>query len=245
MILEIRALTKAFGGLTAVNGISLDVKEGDLHAVIGPNGAGKSTFFNLISRYLPADSGKVIFKGKDITKTPPHEICKMGIAKSFQRVNIYPTLTVFESVQMSVLAQRGKALSFFRPASSMFEQETFEIIAQVGLRDQVNVPGDSLSHGDKKRLEVAIALGNEPALLLLDEPTAGMSAEETAATMEIVKRLAEQRGLTVMFTEHDMSVVFDIAKRITVLHQGSVIADGSLEEVRANEQAQKIYLGEA
>ena len=243
MILKTERLSKAFGGLRAVDKVDLDVQEGDIHAMIGPNGAGKTTFFNLVTKYLDPDEGKVVFEEKDITKLPPHEICQRGLIRCFQRANIYPMLTVAESVQMAMLIQKGKALNMFRPAHKMFRSEVDDILDSVGLAEQANVRGDALSHGDKKRLELAIALGNHPKLLLLDEPTAGMSGEETRITMELLRELHDRMNITILFTEHDMSVVFGIARRITVLHQGRIIADGTPEEVRANEEVQQVYLG--
>jgi branched-chain amino acid transport system ATP-binding protein len=243
-ILEADNISKAFGGVKAVNKVHLAVKENDIHALLGPNGAGKSTFFNLVSKYLGPDEGKVIFKGRDITNLEPHQICRLGIARSFQRISVFPKLTVFESTQMSVLSHGGRALNLFRPANKMFCEETMEILEAVGLVDQAHVLGNELSQGDKKRLDLAITLGNQPELLLLDEPTAGMSPEETVATTQLIHELAVMRGLTILFTEHDMSVVFGIAKRITVMHQGAIIADGEPEEVRKNARVQKIYLGE-
>lgn len=243
MILKTEKLTKAFGGIRAVDKVDLDVQEGDIHAIIGPNGAGKSTFFNLVTHYLDQDEGRVIFKGEDITNLPPHRICKKGVVRCFQRANIYPVLTVAESVQMAVLSQQGRALNMFRPARNMSRSEVADILASTDLSEQADVRGDTLSHGDKKRLELAIALGNRPELLLLDEPTAGMSGEETRATMELIKGLRDRMNLTILFTEHDMSVVFGIARRITVLHQGCIIADGVPDKVRSNEEVQQIYLG--
>jgi len=243
MILKTERVSKAFGGLWAVDKVDLDVQEGDIHAIIGPNGAGKTTFFNLVTKYLDPDEGKVVFEEKDITKLPPHEICQCGLIRCFQRANIYPMLTVAESVQMAMLSQKGKALNMFRPAHKMFRSEVDDILDSIGLAEQANVRGDALSHGDKKRLELAIALGNHPKLLLLDEPTAGMSGEETRITMELLRKLHDRMNITILFTEHDMSVVFGIARRITVLHQGRIIADGTPEEVRANEEVQQVYLG--
>jgi len=243
MILKTEKLTKVFGGLKAVDKVDLDVQEGDIHAIIGPNGAGKSTFFNLVTHYLDQDEGRVIFKGEDITNLPPHRICKKGVVRCFQRANIYPMLTVAESVQMAVLSQQGKALNMFRPTRNMSRSEVADILDNTDLSEHADVRGDALSHGDKKRLELAIALGNRPDLLLLDEPTAGMSREETRATMELIKGFRDRMNLTILFTEHDMSVVFGIARRITVLHQGCIIADGIPEEVRNNEEVQQVYLG--
>jgi len=244
MILECKRLNKAFGGLMAVHNVDLTVEEGDIHAIIGPNGAGKTTFFNVVTGYLRPTSGRVIFKEEDITGLPPFQICQKGIARSFQRVNIYPRLSAFENVQVAVLSKVGKTLNLFRQSRRMSVEETEKILEEVGLSDQAGLPANSLSHGDKKRLELAITLGNDPELLLLDEPTAGMSSEETEATMFLIERLARERGLTVLFTEHDMSVVFGISKKVTVFHQGSVIAEGTPEEIRQNEEVQRVYLGE-
>ena len=243
-ILQVIELNKAFGGLQAVYNVSYQMESGELSAIIGPNGAGKSTFFNLITAYHAVDSGKIYFKGDDITGLPPHLISRLGIARAFQVSNIYPTLTTYENVRQAVLSQRKKTLNFFTPASRMARAETMELLDPCGLAEQANVIAGTLSQGDKKRLELAIALGNKPELLFLDEPTAGMSGEETMETMELVQRLNRERNLTILFTEHDMSVVFGFARRITVLHQGELIADGTPEEVRANEKAQSVYLGE-
>jgi branched-chain amino acid transport system ATP-binding protein len=243
MFLQTQGITKEFGKLRAVNEVTLEIFKGDVHAIIGPNGAGKSTYFNLITGYHPADSGKVVFKGEDITGLSSYKRCKIGITRSFQRTSIYPKFSVYESVLMGLLSHRGVTTNPFSSAKKFFKEEVWRILEDVGLPDQANTLGDSISHGDKKRLELAITLGTEPELLLLDEPTCGMSPEETETTMVLVKKLSEERGITILFTEHDMSVVFGIAKRISVLHQGTLIADGMPEEVRASEEVQKIYLG--
>ena len=244
MIFEVRGLSRAFGGVMAVYNVDLQVAEGAIHAIIGPNGAGKTTFFNLVTGYLKPTSGTVAFRGQDITRRAPYQICRKGIARSFQRVNIYPKLTVFENVQLAVLSKEGKTLNLFRPSRKMALKETERVLEDVGLSDQAASLANSLSHGDKKRLEFGITLGNEPQLLLLDEPTAGMSPEETEATMLLIDRLAKERALTVLFTEHDMGFVFGIAKKITVLHQGAVLAEGMPEEIRQNREVQRVYLGE-
>jgi len=243
MFLRTEGITKDFGKLRAVNKVTLDIHNGDIHAIIGPNGAGKSTFFNLITGYHKATSGRVLFKGKEITHLPAYERCKLGITRSFQITSIYPKLTVYESVLMALLSHRKVTLNFFTPAKKFFKEEVWHILEDVGLTEQAYLTGDSISHGDKKRLELAITLGTEPELLLLDEPTCGMSAEETENTMTLIKKLSTERGLTILFTEHDMNVVFGIAKRISVLHQGTLIADGPPEEVRKSEEVQKVYLG--
>ena len=243
MFLKTQGLTKEFGKLRAVNEVTLEIQQGDIHAIIGPNGAGKSTYFNLITGYHPVTSGKTLFKGKEITHLPAYHRCKLGITRSFQITSIYPKLTVYESVLMGLLSHRRLTLNFFSSAKKHFKEEVWQILEDVGLTDQADRLGDSISHGDKKRLELGITLGTEPEVLLLDEPTCGMSPDETESTMIFVKKLVEERGLTILFTEHDMSVVFGIAKRISVLHQGTLIADGTPEEVRANEEVRKVYLG--
>jgi branched-chain amino acid transport system ATP-binding protein len=243
-ILKVEHLNKAFGGLQATRDVSYQMQTGELSAIIGPNGAGKSTFFNLLTGFHKADSGRVFFQGKDITNRPPHRIARLGIARAFQVSNIYLALTTYENVRQAVLAQQKNTLNFFTPARRLAKQETLELLEVTGLAEHVDRVAGNLSQGDKKRLELAIALGCKPELLFLDEPTAGMSGEETHDTMNLVKRLNQEMALTILFTEHDMAVVFGYARRLTVLHLGSIIAEGSPEEVRSNEMVQKIYLGE-
>ena len=245
LFLETRGVVKDFGKLRAVNEVTLEIRKGDVHAIIGPNGAGKSTYFNLITGYHRIDEGKVLFKGEDITKLPSYKRCKLGITRSFQITSIYPKLTVYESVLMALLSHRRATLHFFSKASQYFRDEVWRILEDVGLANQAKFQGDSISHGDKKRLELAVTLGTEPEVLLLDEPTCGMSPEETETTINLINKLSQERGLTILFTEHDMAVVFGIAKRISVLHQGTLIADGTPEAVRASEEVQKVYLGGA
>src|SRR4030067_1075407 len=201
-MLQVEAVNKSFEDFMAVSGANLTVGKGEIVAVIGPNGAGKTTLFNLITGQLKRDKGKIIFKGEDISELPPYQICKKGIARSFQIVNIFPRLNVFRNVQVAVLSQQRRSNTLFRPARSMVLRETNTILESVGLSDKANSIAGSLSHGDQKILEIAIALGNEPELLILDEPTAGMSPEETQTTMELVKRLGKMRGLTILFCEH-------------------------------------------
>ena len=243
MFLKTQGLTKEFGKLRAVDEVTLEIHQGDIHAIIGPNGAGKSTYFNLITGYHQLTSGKVLFKEKEITHLPAYHRCKLGITRSFQITSIYPKLSVYESVLMGLMTHRRITLDFFSSAKKHFKEEVWRILEDVGLADQANRLGDSISHGDKKRLELGITLGTEPEILLLDEPTCGMSPDETESTMIFIKKLVEEKGLTVLFTEHDMSVVFGIAKRISVLHQGILIADGKPEEVRADKEVRKVYLG--
>ena len=242
-MLQVESLTKSFDDFMAVNGANLTVGKGEIVAVIGPNGAGKTTLFNLITGALKRDRGRIIFKGEDISELPPYKICKKGISRSYQIVNIFPRLTIFGNVQVAVLSQQRRSSNLFRPAQNIAVKETRTILETVGLLDKENNIAGSLSHGDQKILEIAIALGNEPELLILDEPTAGMSPEETLATIELIKRLAQIRGLTILFCEHDMEIVFSIAQSIMVMRQGQTIIQGGLEEVRSNKEVQEAYLG--
>jgi branched-chain amino acid transport system ATP-binding protein len=242
-MLHVEAVEKSFDEFMAVVDANLTVAKGELVAVIGPNGAGKTTLFNLITGHLKSDEGRITFKGEDISGLPPYEICNKGIARSFQIVNIFPRLTVFENVQVAVLSQQKKSSRLFQPAHKLAVEETHSILGTVGLSHKaVNIAG-SLSHGDQKILEIAIALGNEPELLILDEPTAGMSPEETAATMKLIKKLVSARGLTILFCEHDMEVVFSVAQSIMVMYQGRTIVQGKPEAVRKNQDVQEAYLG--
>jgi branched-chain amino acid transport system ATP-binding protein len=244
MILGVEKVKKSFDGFVAIDGVSFSIPKGEICSIIGPNGAGKTTLFNLITGHLSIDEGKLTFKGLDITSRPPHQICRLGVGRSFQRTNIFPRLTVFQNIQAAVLVHRGKSLTFFRPVESFFQEETEEILRRVGLQEYAQTVSGSLSYGFQKQLELGIALASEPELLLLDEPTAGMSAQETHQTMELIGKITREKGLTLLFTEHDMEVVFSISQRIMVLHQGRLIAGGTPEEVHGNPEVQKVYLGE-
>ena len=243
-ILEVTGLNKQFGGLQAVKGFDFDLFEGDRSAIIGPNGAGKTTVFNLLTGYHRADSGIIIFDGSDIANRPSHEIACAGISRAFQITNIFPRLTVFENVRSAVQAQMGKAFDLFGRAEHIGTEETEYILRLCGLGERSSLVAGELSQGDKKKLELALALAGKPKLLLLDEPTAGMSLEETRETMALVDRLNEEFNLTTLFTEHDMAVVFNHARRVTLLHRGEIIVEGTPEQVRMNETARRIYLGE-
>jgi branched-chain amino acid transport system ATP-binding protein len=243
-MLRVQALLKSFGDFKAVNGANLTVEKGQLVAVIGPNGAGKTTLFNLITGQLQSDDGSIVFNDENINKLPPYKICRKGIARSFQIANIFPRLPVFRNVQVSVLSQLKLSNKLFHPASQIAVEETNRILKSVGLLDKKFDVAGSLSHGDKRTLEIAIALGNEPELLILDEPTAGMSPEETTATMSLIQKLADRQGLTILFCEHDMEVVFNVAQSIMVMQQGYTIVQGNPEDVRQNSEVQKAYLGD-
>jgi len=243
-ILEIKGLTKSFGGVMAVAGVDLLVREGDIHSIIGPNGAGKSTLFNLISGYFPCDKGKVLFKGEDITGFSTQKRVKMGMGRSFQVTNIFPKLTVFENIQAVILYAKGKGLTLFSDARKMVLEDTEKILEMVGLKNKLEEPAGILAAGDRKRLELGIVLATRPDLLLLDEPTCGMSPVETSNTIELIRKIAEERSLTVLFTEHKMDMVFSIASRITVLNFGAIIAAGEPDEIRCDEKVKQIYFGE-
>ncbi len=244
-MLQVQNLRKLFGDFKAVNGAELTVEKGQLVAVIGPNGAGKTTLFNLITGQLQPDDGRIVFNNENIGKLPPYEICRKGIARSFQIANIFPRLSVFRNVQVSVLSQQKLSNKLFRPARQMAIEETNRILKSVGLFEKKMDVAGSLSHGDKRTLEIAIALGNEPELLILDEPTAGMSPDETTATMSLIQRLANEQRLTILFCEHDMEVVFTVAQSIMVMQQGRTVVQATPAEVRENSDVQDAYLGGA
>ena len=243
-MLELRDLRKSFDGFLATAGVSLGVAQGSISAIIGPNGAGKTTLFNLITGHLTPDSGQVVFKGRDVTGIAPHDLCRLGMGRSFQRTNIFPRLTVYQNVQAAFLSHRGRGWNLFAPVEELYRAETEALLAAVGLADRAGEVSGFLSHGAQKQLELGIALALEPEILLLDEPTAGMSASETREAIALIARLARERQLTLLFTEHDMEVVFSIAQRITVLHQGRVIAEGAPDDVRRDAEVRRVYLGE-
>jgi branched-chain amino acid transport system ATP-binding protein len=243
-LLEVRDLKKSFDGFQAVGGVSFSVPQGSISAIIGPNGAGKTTLFNLITGHLRPDAGSVSFKNREITGIAPHDLCRLGMGRSFQRTNIFPRLTVFENIQAAYLCHRGRGWNFLTRVDRLYRDETEALLVSVGLLDKAGEVAGFLSHGNQKQLELGITLALEPEILLLDEPTAGMSAQETRESIRLIERIARERGLTLLFTEHDMEVVFAIAHRITVLHQGEVIADGTPEEVRAHAEVRRVYLGE-
>jgi branched-chain amino acid transport system ATP-binding protein len=243
-MLEVLGLSKSFAGFRAVSDVSLTVDTRQIAAVIGPNGAGKSTLFNLITGHLRPDAGTVRLDGNDITGAPPYRICRMGIGRSFQRTNIFPQLTVFENVQAAFLVHHGRGPNFWARADALYRDDTDALLDSIGLVGQERTVAGTLSYGNQKQLELGLALASGPAVLLLDEPTAGMSATETHETIRLLERIAAERALTLLFTEHDMDVVFSIAQKIAVLHQGRVIAEGRPEEVRSDPEVRRVYLGQ-
>jgi branched-chain amino acid transport system ATP-binding protein len=242
-VLEVRDVRKSFDGFQAVAGVSLAVARGETAAIIGPNGAGKTTFFNLITGHLRPDAGAVLLEGRDVTGVAPHDVCRLGMGRSFQRINIFPRLTVFQNVQAAYLTHRGRGRDLWSRVERLYREETETVLASIGLLERSGELSGFLSHGAQKQLELGIALASEPRLLLLDEPTAGMSATETRETIRLIDRIVGERGLTLLFTEHDMDVVFSIARKIVVLHQGRVIAEGAPADVRADPEVRRVYLG--
>lgn len=241
-LLQTEGLTKAFGGLRAVDSMDFSVRPGELRAVIGPNGAGKTTLFNLITGRLAPTRGKVYFKGGEITALPPHEICRRGVARTFQITSLFPNLTVSENIWTAVQGKGGH-LHPWRPARKMthIRQRVEEVLKLLGLEEQGEVLAVNLSHGDQRLLEIGVALATTPELLLLDEPTAGMSLKETREMVGTIKGLAG--GLTIVIVEHDMGVVMELAQTITVLDLGRIIAEGPPEEIRRDRRVQEVYLG--
>jgi branched-chain amino acid transport system ATP-binding protein len=243
VMLRTVSLRKHFGGIQAVGGVDLAVPRGDVRAIIGPNGAGKTTLFNLITGDLTHDSGAIYFDDTDVSGLRPHQLTRRGMGRTFQITSIFRRLTAFENVQTALLTHHRRHYNVLARAKSLYRDETTAMLERVGLGEQAAKPSGILAHGDQRRLELAIALASSPRLLLLDEPTAGMAPRERHEIMALVADIARETGLTVVFTEHDMDVVFAVAKRITVLHQGLVLAEGAPAEVRANPDVQRVYLG--
>lgn len=242
--LETKDLFKSFDGFVAIRDVSFRLEAGEKHAIIGPNGAGKTTFFNLITGHLQPDRGEVALEGRPITGMPPHGIVRLGVARSFQRINIYPRMSVFENVQVALIARDRRHFSLFALGAKLNRDETEELLSLVGLADEADETAGELAYGKQKQLELAIALAANPRVLLLDEPTAGMSPQETMEAIKLIERISEARGLTLLFTEHDMSVVFGIADRISVLHHGELIFSGRPDEARRDAEVRRVYLGE-
>jgi branched-chain amino acid transport system ATP-binding protein len=242
ILLRTEGLTRQFGTLLAVDGVAVSVHRGELRSIIGPNGAGKTTFFRLISGEMRPSAGRIWFGGRDITGLPQHAVARLGIAKSYQITNVFPHLSVLENVRVAVQGP-SRAFDFWSRADGLdaVRERAIGLLKAVGLADKSGVLAAHLSHGEKRHLEIGIALASDPALLLLDEPTAGMSPEETDETMILIRELAA--GRTVVLVEHKMKLVMRISDRITVLHQGQVLAEGTPEEIRANEAVQQTYLG--
>jgi branched-chain amino acid transport system ATP-binding protein len=242
--LKVSNLKKQFGALAAIGGVNLTVGQGERRAVIGPNGAGKTTFFNLISGALPLTEGNIQLAGKEVTNVPAWKRVRLGLSRTFQRNNLFLTLSVYENVQLAVQRELGNSYNMFRPASSFNEinARIVDILDKVGLTGRANIEVANLSYGEQRQVEVALALATDPKILLLDEPTAGMSATETHRMIELIRKLPSD--LTLMIVEHDMEVVFAISDYITVLHLGQVLTEGTPAEVQADQRVREVYLGE-
>jgi branched-chain amino acid transport system ATP-binding protein len=245
-ILRVEDLTKSFDGNTIMNNIHFTIPRGELSAIIGPNGAGKTTLFNLITGYHLPDSGKVILEGRDIVGKQPYEIVRLGIARAFQRTNIFPRLSVLENMVATVISNRRGSLNMVTPVQNLKEvhERAYQVLESVELADVAERQSGTLPHGDQKRLDIAMALALEPKLLMLDEPTAGISPEERWQIIDMVHELWQRLGITMIFIEHDMDIVFKISQKIRVLCYGSLLAEGTPEEISKNEKVIEAYLGE-
>jgi len=243
-ILETKALYHDFSGLEVLFNINLEVKEGERHAIIGPNGAGKTTLFNVITgTYIPS-KGQVFFKGKEVTGSKPHQMIRLGMGRSFQITSTFDRLTTFQNIRMGVMSRRGVRFDLFRDVDKMQDitEETDEVLRRINLHDERDLPAGVLSYGKHRSLEISMALATDPELVMLDEPSAGMSKDETHYAVELIRRLTE--GKTAVIIEHDMDVVFSLADRITVIHLGKILAVGPPEEIRENQEVKDAYLGE-
>jgi branched-chain amino acid transport system ATP-binding protein len=243
--LSVRNLSKAYGGVRAVDRVSFDVASGELVAMIGPNGAGKTTCFNLLNGQLEPDAGEILLEGRPLGGLAPHEIWRLGVGRTFQITQTFGSMTVRENVQIALLSQHGKTKSLFSRAAAFRAPEADALLDKVGMLEQAARPCAVLAYGDLKRVELAIALANRPKLLLMDEPTAGMAPEERSALMALVEELARSDGLAILFTEHDIEAVFGHASRVLVLHAGALIAQGSPDAVRSDPLVREVYLGDA
>jgi branched-chain amino acid transport system ATP-binding protein len=242
-ILEVEAVSKRFGNFVALREVSARFEAGKLSAIIGPNGAGKSTFFNVVSGAFAPSSGRLRFQGRDITGAAQHEFARAGIAKSFQITNVFRQLSAHENVRVAVQMKRSR-YELFKPRAAMRElaERASDLLERVGLAAHASRPAADLAHGQQRALEVAMALACEPALLLMDEPTAGMSPEETKVMMDLIVQLAAER--TVILVEHKMKLVMGICQRLLVLHHGEFLAEGTPEDIRANDDVRRVYLGQ-
>jgi len=245
-LLVARGLRKRFGDLAAVDGLDLRVEEGGCTALIGPNGAGKTTALNLLSGHLSPDQGTITFRGEDITRLPPHARVQRGLSRSFQVMTIFPELTALENLLVPILARTGAVRSVLRPLQAFeeAEEEARQLLEDLDLSGAGDVPAGNLPHGDQRRLELGIAVASRPRLCLLDEPSSGLNPLERAGLLHLIRRLSEQRGVTFVVVEHDMDVVFGLARWVVVMNRGRVLAEGTPEAIRASREVRETYLGE-
>ena len=243
-ILELKEIYKDFDGLEVLFGINLPIREGERHAIIGPNGAGKSTIFNLITGRYPVSRGKIFFKGQDVTGASPYKLNREGLSRSFQITNIFKTMTVFQNVRNAILSRNKIRFNFLLRLDKMeaINRQTEDVLRQIGLLERKNILAGLLSYGEQRALEIGLTIATEPKLILLDEPTAGMSTEETREAVKLIGRVTE--GKTLIIVEHDMEVVFSLADRITVLYYGEVLASGPPDQIRNDQKVKDAYLGE-
>ena len=241
--LEVRSLSKAFGGVQAVDDVSFAVAAGELLAMIGPNGAGKTTCFNMLNGQLAPDRGRIALRGEDIAGLKPRQIWRRGVGRTFQITATFASMSVRENVQMALISHNRRIGSLFARAASLYRAEALSLLEKVGMADQADRPCGVLAYGDLKRVELAVALANAPGLLLMDEPTAGMAPKERIELMELSARLARADGIAILFTEHDMDVVFAHADRVIVLDRGRLIAEGLPHDVRSEPAVREVYLG--
>jgi len=242
--LEARGLRRSFGGVTAVNEVDLIVPRGELRCIIGPNGAGKTTLFNLLTGRVRSQRGQILFDGRDVTRLAPHRRCRIGIGRTFQINNVFADASVVDNVRLALLAYHRRTWNMFVPAKTLLNDEIHGVIEMVGLEQQSARQASEISYGDRRRLELAIALACRPTLLLLDEPTCGMPLSDRPPLMALIQDIRKKTGMTVVLIEHDMDIVFSVAERISVMHRGKLIAEGTPTAIAANAQVQEVYLGE-
>jgi len=242
-LLEVQGISKSFGGVKAADNVSFTVEPGELLAIIGPNGAGKSTTFNMVGGQLRPDAGAIRLKGESIVALPPREIWRRGVGRTFQIAATFASMTVIENVQMVLISLNRRLRALWPRAGTLYRDEALALLDLVGMIEQAERPCGVLAYGDIKRVELAIALANNPELLLMDEPTAGMAPAERSALMELAAKIVKDRNIGILFTEHDMDVVFGHARNILVLDRGMIITSGSPEDVRNDPKVQEIYLG--
>ena len=245
VIFEAVNLRKQFGALVAVDDVNIQVRSNSLHAIIGPNGAGKTTLFNLMSGNLKPTSGRVLFKGRDITHEPVHRTIHFGIGRSFQITNIFPSLTVFENIRLAAQALGKDNFKFWRSAAHFdrYEARTWAVIEQVGLRERAHAAARTLPHGDQRKLELGVILAPDPEVLMLDEPTAGMASEQVPELIALIQGIQKVGNKTIMLVEHNMNVVMNVSDTITVMHMGKVLAEGPPAAIAADKEVQTAYLG--
>jgi len=245
-LLDVRDLSKAFGNVVTAKNLNISLTPGVLTSIIGPNGAGKSTLINILTGFIPPDSGEIVFQGRNITREPIDRRVRLGLCRSFQVANVFGHLSLFENIAIPVLAVEGKATHFFRSVNrdTKIRKEVHKVLERIGLLDHSNVSASALSHGDRRLLEVGIALAAKPRLLFLDEPTAGMNPIERTKILQTIRELSREGEVTFVIVEHDMDVVFSLSERVIVLYRGLIIGDGTPEAVKANPQVREVYLGE-